>query len=464
MAITAGTLRNEFNNAVDENILCRNMLLITLSAMRESDRFTKADEEKIVDYLMERGYSDTYIDDMMELIIKDIRPTDAQIKSVLKIMNENHQYIEGYVRDRLMKDVDKNELRREDGRALKQYIYDTEQVELILDAIGCGHIRQNPSETYWHCSNIDGDNPKSIVVKNQPYLGVSNHTRIDDFDNNRGDLIALVEYNLKCDYKKAMKFIKSILNGDEEAANHLIIKAGNNGIYERKVKKEELKEERVFPEKIISYFEPVLHKSWKEEITEEAREKYSVCYFHDKRQILIPLRRWYDGALLGFNRRNSRLAIEVLGYSKYMFTRGFNRSQNVYGYFENKTDIEKSGYVTVHESEKSVMKRFSNGDSTGVATFGKGITTKQVKIINTLNVEEVVIAYDSDVDIDEIRWICEQFYGDKKVSYIWDSWGLLGEKQAPADLCNKDYMKLFDNRIVYDGEERQLYLESLKKR
>ena len=100
----------------------------------------------------------------------------------------------------------------EDGKALKYYIYDTEQVETVLAAIGYGDIKLNPERSYWHFPNIDGDNPYGIIVYNTPYLGVINNTRGYSFDNKNGDIISLVRFTLNCGYKEALTYIRSLLD------------------------------------------------------------------------------------------------------------------------------------------------------------------------------------------------------------------------------------------------------------
>ena len=77
---------------------------------------------------------------------------------------------------------------------------------------------------------------------------------------------------------------------------------------------------------------------------------------------------------------------------------------------------------------------------------------------------EIVIAFDKDITIDEVRHVCDKFKNVRKISYIYDSYSILGDKDSPADASNKDYQFLFDNRIVYDIEEQQKYKESLEKK
>jgi DNA primase len=136
----------------------------------------------------------------------------------------------------------------------------------------------------------------------------------------------------------------------------------------------------------------------------------------------------------------------------------------IYGYWENQESIEQAGYCIIYEAEKSVLKRDSRNDSTGLALHGHSISEEQLRIILSLNVNEIIIAMDKDIPIEEIRAICEKFYRIRKVSYIYDRWDILGAKDSPADTCNKIYNFLFKHRIVYDESEHQKYLKSLENK
>lgn len=91
------------------------------------------------------------------------------------------------------------------------------------------------------------------------------------------------------------------------------------------------------------------------------------------------------------------------------------------------------------------------------------MSEEQRRIIQSLNISEVVIALDKDVSIDEVRCICEKFYGFRNVSYIRDTWGLLNDKDSPCDSQNKIYNFLFKYRVEYNENEHRKYLASLKK-
>ena len=90
---------------------------------------------------------------------------------------------------------------------------------------------------------------------------------------------------------------------------------------------------------------------------------------------------------------------------------------NIYGLWENYKDIQKAGYIVIFEAEKSVLKRDSRMDPTGGAIEGHVLSDEQVRIILGTGVEEVIIAMDNDVPIEEVWNMCEKFYGLRTVSY-----------------------------------------------
>jgi DNA primase len=220
---------------------------------------------------------------------------------------------------------------------------------------------------------------------------------------------------------------------------------------------------QILEDKLLNDFVPMLHISWlKQGITERTRKKFGLCYSYRHKRVVIPMKYWATGELLGFNQRTVVENYKEFGIKKYFITPTYPKQLNLYGLYENYDSIQKAGYVVVAESEKSVLKRDSLGDSTVVALSGKSISDEQARVLIGLNVE-VVIALDNDVDVNEVRFMCEKFKNIRKVSYIKDFMGFLDEKDAPMDARNKNYQFLFDNRIVYDREEQRRYQESLKK-
>ena len=352
---------------------------------------------------------------------------------------------------------------------LKEHIYNEHKIEYVLEEIGCHSIVYHPNKDFYSCGNYNGDNKGAINVKNNEYLGVTNWTRTKEFGDN-SDIITLVQYNKSLSFIEAIKYLHKILDlpfefkkKDEKPKK----KFDPLNVFKKVLRNSRgvvnVDDIHVLDDKLLDDFVPMLHIDWhREGIMPWTREKFKLAYSYKHKRVIIPLRYWATGELLGFNQRTTVPNYEEFGIKKYFITPTYPKALNLYGLYENYDSIQKAGYVVVAESEKSVLKRDSLGDGTVVALSGKSMSDEQVRILMGLNVE-IVIGLDKDVDISEVRHICEKFKNVRKVSYIHDFMGILGDKDAPMDASNKDYQFLFNTRVSYDANEQRKYQESLEK-
>ena len=351
---------------------------------------------------------------------------------------------------------------------LKEYIYNENKIEYILEQLGCHEIRYNAQKEYWSAAHPDGDNPMGINIRNNEYLNYRSFSRGVDYEDGK-DLISLVEITNKMSFIEAVKYLHKILElpfefkKKEEKPKK---KYDPLSIFKKIIRNSRgivnVDDIHVLDDKLLDDYVPMLHIDWvKQGITEKTRKKFGLAYSYKHKRVVIPMRYWLTGELLGFNQRTTVENYKEFNIKKYFITPTYPKQLNLYGLYENYDAIQKAGYVVVAESEKSVLKRDSLGDSTVVALSGKNISDEQVRILMGLNVE-IVIGLDKDVDINEVRHICEKFKNVRKVSYINDFLGILGDKDAPMDARNKDYQFLFESRVAYDRSEQRKYQESLK--
>ena len=355
---------------------------------------------------------------------------------------------------------------------LKKYIFHEGKIEFILNEIGCGHIVYHPTKEYYSCSNCNGDNKTAINISNNEYLNCRNYTREKEFDEN-SDLLTLVQYNKSLNNKNfsffdTVKYLHKLLGlpltfKKQEEKKEVVDPLYIFKKVKAKRKRQNVLDFQVLDESELQDFVPYVHIDFfKEGIMPWTVKKFGLAYSYRFKRNVIPLRYWLTGELLGFNMRTSVENYELFDIKKYFITPGYPKQMNLFGLWENKETIQEKGYAIVYEAEKSVLKRDSLNDSTGVAVSGHEISDEQVKILIGLNCE-IIIAFDKDIDIDHIRHCCEKFYGIRKVSYIWDKYDLLGEKDSPADAQNKIFEFLMQYRVTYDYEEHNKYLKSLKK-
>lgn len=355
-----------------------------------------------------------------------------------------------------------------DTVSLKKYIYEKEKVEFVLDKIGCQNIKYHPMKEFYSCSNFNGDNPNAVNVKNNSFLNVKNWTREKEFGDN-SDIITLVEYNKHLSFIDAVKYLHKILGLEYKWQKKSI--SNQNKIDPLQIFKKVENKRRinvsdihVLDEDLLDDYIPLLYIGWlREGVMPWTAKKFGLAYSYKRKRIIIPHRYWLTGQLLGINARTTVDNYEEFGIKKFYITPTYQKSLNLYGLYENYKEIQKAGYVVLYESEKSVLKRDSRNDSTGVALSGHTISDEQVRILIGLNVD-IVISLDNDIHIDEIRHICEKFYNIRNVYYTYDKWDLLGEKDSVADMPNKTFDFFMKYKIKYDAEEHRKYLQSLNKK
>lgn len=355
-----------------------------------------------------------------------------------------------------------------DTVSLKKYIYENNKIEYVLQEIGCGNIKYHSNKEFYAASNHNGDNPGAVNVKNNEYLNVVNWTRQNEFPEG-SDIFNLVQYNKQCSFVESVKYLHKILDLDYSPYKKQEKKEKFDplNVFKRVLsarRRVDVNEIHAISDEALNDYVPMLHISWfREGVMPWTREKFGIAYSYKHKRVVIPLRSWLDGALLGFNQRTIVENYEELGVSKYFITPSYQKSLNLYGLWENKEEIEQKRYVVIVESEKSVLKRHSLNDGTCVALQGKTLSDEQLRIILGLDVDEVIIALDNDVPIEEVRYMCEKFYRFRKVSYVKDSWDLLDKKDSPCDAKDKIYDFLMKFRTTYDDGEHSKYLKSIER-
>lgn len=341
---------------------------------------------------------------------------------------------------------------------LKDYINKENKIPFILQSLGCGNIKDNTD--YISASFPDGDNKQGINISKNEYLSFCSWSRSVPYSEGK-DLINLIEMIKDCDFISAFKWLHEILelkysiqdlksqpkNSDIKSkvlsvfTKHLTCNAPIN-----------VADINVMNESILDEYIPIPHINLLHEgITPSTCKKFDIEYSYKRSRIMIPIRYWLTGELIAFNARTTVDGYEALGVNKYSFTKGYNKSCNLYGLWENYDEIQRKGYVVVFESEKSVLKRDSQFDNTAVALGGKTISEEQKRILIGLNVN-IILALDNDVSWEENCFLAHKFYGIRNVYIIKDNDNLLGKKDSPADACEKDYRELFSNKIKYMGE------------
>ena len=333
---------------------------------------------------------------------------------------------------------------------------DSERIEQILSSLGFHKIQDKGD--YITCAIPNHNNPTGLsVLKENLYCNAfSTHM---DFKGGIFDLIAYM--NKYENFSDTMRWCHKILglkyeyNGkkEDDTPKDSILDFFKK--YKTKPNKRNTKEKELkfyTDEEIDKLYIKCPYANWiKEGIIAKVQMEFEIGYCFNSRRVVIPHRYWKTGEIIGLIGRTicSDEEIEYFDIAKYFPLIPYPKSKNLYGLWENMESIKQSKEIIIFEAEKSVMKMKSRGINNCVSVGCHDLSEEQVKILLSLNVNEIIIAYDSDVDVSLVAMECKKFKGLKSVSAILNKDNILGEKESPADVCLKDFTFLYDNRVKY---------------
>ena len=354
---------------------------------------------------------------------------------------------------------------------LIEYVINNNLINVIIDDLGCHDLKEYSTEL--RCGLPGHKNKTSISIKKDTLK-----TKIYQSDSGvlYGDIITLVMHIKNISFVEANKYLHKLFglkykykNTKNKGKNKQEEKQDPLEIFKkikRKRKSVNIHDIEIYDNTIIEEYEPCLFIDWVKEdgIMEFTRKRFNIGYSYKHKRIVVPVRYWAgeEDDYIGIIGRTSIPNYDLLDIPKYYPLKPYPKGINLYGLQENYRSIQENNLIVIMESEKSVLKRHSRLDETVVAVGSHNLSDEQVKILIGVNCD-LVLAYDKDISLKHIRSECERFYGIRNISYIYDKYDLLNEKDSPADAPNKIYNYLLKHRVIYDEREHKEYLKELKE-
>lgn len=248
---------------------------------------------------------------------------------------------------------------------------------------------------------------------------------------------------------------------------------------------------------VLRNFDKAIEESWYAENInkDDVLDKFNILYNPYDHQMIIPYFS-EDGIHLNGIIRRTFDKKEVEDGKKYMpltwngVTYKFNKRLLLYGYYENKDNIDRVHKCILFEAEKSVLKLscykgLENG--IGLALGGMNLSKQQQQLLLKRDIDEICIALDKQIQTDLIdkQEDTEEVVKAKKemnvyVDKVKKIYGLLcnyftvtiildwtkGEdvlldyKSSPIDHGEQIWDYLYENRYVIDSKEslEELYI------
>lgn len=215
-----------------------------------------------------------------------------------------------------------------------------------------------------------------------------------------------------------------------------------------------------YSESVLKSFTKFYTPEWLNDgISIKTMEKYEILYSIAQNKIIIP-HRDVNGNLIGIRGRALNIdEIEVVGkYAPLHFENKWyshKLSLNLYGLFQNKENISKTGICYIGEGEKFVMQLESfSTPNCGVAVCGNKFNKFQLDLLlKTCYPREIIICFDNEELLHKNSYfnklynLCSQYNKYCNFSFIYDMNNLLKLKESPTDRGELIFNELLRKRI-----------------
>lgn len=204
---------------------------------------------------------------------------------------------------------------------------------------------------------------------------------------------------------------------------------------------------QILPQDSISQFVDEYPQEWKDEgITPQTMKRYNIRLDKKSNRIVYPV---YDVHfnMIGFKGRTRFTNYKELKVPKYANYQHLGRVDYFGGMKENYNFISQQKRAIIFEGIKSVMKLEDFGDPVGISAETCAINDSQIVTLLKLGLNEVTIAFDSDVAWEEVVKTGSKLKRFMNVYAIRDTKRLLGDKEAPVDQGKAVWEQLYRERI-----------------
>ena len=328
-----------------------------------------------------------------------------------------------------------------DIKQLKEYIYENNHIENILEKLGMHHIKWHDGKRYITCGFPDGDNQKACVIFNSEFFNIDSYTR--DVKNKAGyapDVLSLIAFIKQEPFFDCLKWVCQIIgidyyySFDDDIPESLKI---TKLLYEMQRGEFDQEEKPLKPisEKILTYYKPYVNNMFLNDgISYETQKEFEIEYDEFSNRVTIPIRSEI-GDLVGVKGRLFKEIIEEWE-QKYIYLEPCARSKILYGLNKTYPYIKKEGKCFVGEAEKFCLQLWSMGYYNSVGIGGKKISSQQIEKLTRLGVD-LIFAFDRDVTKKEIEEIADRFVDGMSIWYLFDDNNILNEKESPSDSQEK---------------------------
>lgn len=333
-----------------------------------------------------------------------------------------------------------------DLQLLKKRIFDDERIEELLDLLKCGSISTEQNGGLFVASLPDGENTRSVQVRNNEDLTSNIRSR-----GVSGDIFHIVSY-IKYDAEKKEDFDKNLPRSKywickqlgylefvddfyKETMFETAPKPQYNSWLRKAVQKDpvEFAENKILKESILERYKKIPFFGWLEEgICYRTQQEFGVGIDIQSDRVVFPVHDRY-GNLIGVKGRYCGVDEEIEARYKYIYLVPCNKSVEFYNLHRALPYIREKKEVIVLEGAKSVMLLSTWGYKNAISIEGDSMTDAQINILKSLGLDvKLVFAWDKDKSLEYVKGEVQRVHGRQRYA-IADINNLLSGTDSPID-------------------------------
>jgi DNA primase len=330
----------------------------------------------------------------------------------------------------------------------KRLMNNPHHIENILEEYDFHNIDVRSNEI--RCGIDEGTNNTSIRIK------LNENLTANDFGRDiHGDLFSLIMKSKDVELKEIIQTVK-----DELGITYIEFQKAKKifgGFYDNIKKRNKYSTElKKYEEDIMKdYLNKYNTLFLKDGISFNTQRKFKVGVDHLSCRISVP---WFDfeESLVGIEGRylGDYKQDEV---PKWFPIIAFPKSQVLFGYNTNYSNLQSADEIYVGESSKFVMQLDSMGIYTAVALGGNSIHNQQIKQLSWLNPKRIIFCFDEGLGMDLIERQIEKTkillkFTDIQIGFVNDKDNKIlekGSKNSPSDLGFDNFRELVTNYVEW---------------
>lgn len=342
-----------------------------------------------------------------------------------------------------------------DSKEIKKRLLEDNNIERLLESLECESIKREQRGRLVTAQlpyRFNSKNRRAVQVYAQEGLSVKIRN-MADFSGDIYSLVSFLEFksdmnDLQSTFRESLLYIADLFGWNASNMRSTRTKdyvAPLKALASRSRKSNIRVPNEPISELVLNNFRTIPDYGWlKEGISLHTQEFYQIGYDYQSNRITIPIRN-ENGELIGVKGRLLKDEDKSDYNPKYMYLYNCNISQEWFNMYNARDSILENKRVYIFESEKSVMKMHTFGYNNAVAISSSDISEVQASMIKNLGLDiDIVLCYDKDKDVDEVKSKADMFT-NRNVYGIIDVEDNLGEKDSPVDMGFDVWRYLLEN-------------------